>query len=169
MLTTLARRHVPVQAMVLQYTDSHITGTVLYVYRNTGARSCSHCCNGKGTCSVCLHPCLSNTQSACAILYCHLLPAWLHIIPHYLINGTIFLGEKGGNYSTQNIFWSSLQLLSKTFLILKRIQRDAITNIQRLSCNVPDILVWFYWNLKFLARFLKNIKIPNFMHICPMR
>ena len=39
-------------------------------------------------------PQFSSMQSACAVLYCHLWPVWLcHILPHYLINGTIF-GKK---------------------------------------------------------------------------
>jgi len=48
------------------------------------------------------------------------------------------------------VFWFSLQLLSETFLTLKRIQRDIITNIHRSSCEVPVILVRFYWNLHLL-------------------
>ena len=51
--------------------------------------------------------------------------------PHYPTNGTIF-GEK--DYWTQTVFWFSLQLLSETFLILRRIQRDIITGIY---CSGP--------------------------------
>jgi len=44
--------------------------------------------------SVCLQPYSSSTQSACAVLYCHLWPIWFyHIFPHYLTNGTIFRGK----------------------------------------------------------------------------
>ena len=38
-----------------------------------------------------LQPWLSSMQSACAVLYCHLLPVWLyHIFPRYLINDMNF-------------------------------------------------------------------------------
>jgi hypothetical protein len=41
------------------------------------------------------------------------------------------------------VFWFPLQLLSETFLILRRIQRDIIINVHRSSCKVPVILVRF--------------------------
>jgi hypothetical protein len=41
------------------------------------------------------------------------------------------------------VFWFSLQLLSKTFLILKSIQRDIVINAKTSSCKVPVILVGF--------------------------
>ena len=60
-------------------------------------------------------------------IYCHTLPSPLYyIFPHYLINGTI-LGKKLLN--TKCVFWFSVQLSSETFLILRRIQRDIVTNI----------------------------------------
>jgi hypothetical protein len=37
----------------------------------------------------------------------------------------------------------SLQILSKTFLILRRVQQNIIINVQRSSCKVPVILVGF--------------------------
>ena len=63
--------------------------------------------------------------------YCLLLPTWINLIlhlvfPHYAINGTIF-GKK--SYWTQNLFRISTQLLSETFLILRRIQWDMIKNV----------------------------------------
>jgi hypothetical protein len=36
-----------------------------------------------------------------------------------------------------------IRLLSKAFLILRRISRDIITNVYRSSCEAPDILVRF--------------------------
>ena len=38
------------------------------------------------------------------------------------------------------MFWFSIQLLSETFLILRRIERDMITNIYWSSCTIPFIL-----------------------------
>ena len=54
--------------------------------------------------------------------YCHLWPAWLNInFPCYLINGTI---KK--SYWQKSVLWFSLQLLSETFLILRRLEQDMI-------------------------------------------
>ena len=89
------------------------------------------------TLSICLYTCLSypprKPHLFCAKLYCHLWPVWLnHIFPHYLMNRTIF--QKNLLYM-KCVFWFSLQILSETFLILRRIQWDIITNVQRSSCS----------------------------------
>jgi len=67
-------------------------------------------------------------------------PALQYFLPHYLKNGTNFgitlLNTKG-------VFWFSLQLLSETFLILRRTQRDMLINVYRSSCKVPVIVVRF--------------------------
>ena len=41
------------------------------------------------------------------------------------------------------VFWSSLQLLSKTFLIQRRSEHDIIITVRRSSCKVHVILVRF--------------------------
>ena len=67
--------------------------------------------------------------------YCNLWPAPLYnISPHYLINVTIFWGRE--RYWTY-VFWFPLQLLSETFLILRRTERDMIKNVYWSSCKVP--------------------------------
>jgi hypothetical protein len=76
-------------------------------------------------------------QSACIVLYCHLWCVWLyHIFPHYLINGMVF-GKTLLNIKC--VFWFSLQILSKSFLILRIIQWDVIIHVHRSSCKVPVI------------------------------
>jgi hypothetical protein len=60
----------------------------------------------------------------------------------------------------------SLQLLSETFLILGRIQRDVIINVYWSSSKVHVILVRSKVKLNFLDRFSKNTQIQNFMKVC---
>jgi len=55
--------------------------------------------------------------------------------------------------------------LFETFLILRRTERDIIINVLRSSHLVSIILVRFKQNLNYLQKFLKRIKIPNFMII----
>jgi hypothetical protein len=69
-----------------------------------------------------------------------LRPLWLHhICRHFDMNGTIF-GKKLLNIKC--VFWFSVQLLLETFLILRRIQRDIVINVQMSSCKVPVIFVF---------------------------
>jgi hypothetical protein len=86
--------------------------------RTTQARSDNRCRRGKAvsiTQAECVVlPYVSSTQSACAVLHCHLLSVWTyHIFPHYLINGTIF-GQMSLNM--KHIVWFSLRLCQKHFL-----------------------------------------------------
>jgi hypothetical protein len=93
-------------------------------------------------------------QSACAVLYNYLWPVWLyHIFPHYLINGTIF-GKLLLNIKC--VFWFSVQLLSETFLILRRIQRDIIINVHRSLCKLPLLLSDFNETWIFSTDFRKK-------------
>jgi hypothetical protein len=87
-------------------------------------------------------------------------------VPYFsrcLINDTTF-GKKLLNIKC--IFLFFLQLLSETFLILRRIDRDV--NVLKSPCKVPVILVRLYWNLNFLDGFSKNCPISNFMKIRPV-
>jgi hypothetical protein len=82
--------------------------------------------------SVCLQPWLSLVrQCARAALNCHLWPVPLyHFFSNYLINGTIF---EEVLLHIKYVFWFSLQLLSETFLILRRFERDIIINVHTSS------------------------------------
>ena len=99
------------------------------------AGSRSHCCSAKENrhyifwvCSCSLRYLSCKAHALYYIVICGLV--WFyHIIEHYLINVTILVG--GG--STEH----------KTFLILRRIQRDIIKNVNTCSCKVPVILVRF--------------------------
>jgi len=81
------------------------------------------------------------------------LPGFYDNFPHYLTNCRIF--EKM-LLNTKCVSWYSLQLLSETFLILRRIERDMIKNVYRPPCKAPVILVWIEWNLIFFDRFWKK-------------
>jgi len=59
---------------------------------------------------------------------------------HYLTNGTIF-GKS--LLKLKCLFWLSLQLLSETFLILRRTGRDIAINVHGFSGKVPVIRVRF--------------------------
>jgi hypothetical protein len=120
---------------------STIQANVLYVWRNVEARSSNHCCSGKG---------ISITYCECVIValgFQHAvrvrriaicaLPRSTVLLPHYLINGTIF-GKKLLN--TKCVFWFGLQLWSETFLILRRTARDVIITVYRSACKVPVFL-----------------------------
>ena len=69
---------------------------------------------------------LSDMKSACAVLYFHL---WPLAPPHFLT-----LSHKEDDFRKK---------ISKTFLILGRIQLDIVINVKTSSCKVPIILVRF--------------------------
>jgi hypothetical protein len=67
--------------------------------------------------------------------YCHVWPVRLYnIFPHHLIKDMIFVKML---LNTKCVFWFSLRFLSATFLILRRTERDTITNVYRSSRKVP--------------------------------
>ena len=63
------------------------------------------------------------------------------------------------------MFWFSVKLSSETFLILRRIQRDIVINVETSSCNVPVIFVRFSRKLEFVDTFLKKSQMLNFIKI----
>jgi hypothetical protein len=72
--------------------------------------------------------------------YCHLWPARLYnIFPRFLIKWQYFLKKQIIELKMCVLF--SLQLLSETFLVIRRIQRDMVKNVRWFSCKVPGILV----------------------------
>jgi hypothetical protein len=77
-----------------------------------------------------------------------------------------FFGGGGKLLNIKFVFWFSLQFISKTFFILKRIQRDII-NVSTSLCKIPVILVRLCWNLHFLDRFSKKAQLSNLINIRP--
>ena len=78
----------------------------------------------------------------CACTYCYMWPAPLYsIFPNYLVNGEIFETKKKVTEHKMCVLVSST-ILSETFLILRRTERDMIRNVYRsASCKVPVSLV----------------------------
>jgi hypothetical protein len=119
------------------------------------------CARARGHVRAWMQPCLSSMQLVCAILWSHLWSLSLHnIFRHYLINGTI-LGKKN-LLNIKFVFWFSLQLLFKAFLILKRIQSDIVIKVKSLQ-KFPLFLSDFNETGIFSTRFRKTIKyqIPS--------
>jgi hypothetical protein len=89
--------------------------------------------------------------------YCHLWPVRFYdIFPHYFLIGTIF--EKKGLLNTKCVFWFYLQILSKTFLILRRTERDMIKNVYWSSWKYPVFLWDFNKIYIFCMNFLYILK-----------
>jgi hypothetical protein len=84
---------------------------------------------------------------------------------HYLINGTIF-GEKLLNIKC--VLWFVLQLLSETFLILRRIQRDIMINVHRSLCTHCCCQIVITLELSRQIFEEKKPQISNFMKIRPV-
>ena len=110
--------------------------------RNIQARSRNHFCFAKAI-SITYSEYVSvalGIQHAMRMRHIVTWPAPLYnIFQHYLIKGTIF---KKKSYIAQNVCFDFLcKFLTGTFPILRRIQRDTVTNVQTSSRKVPVILV----------------------------
>jgi hypothetical protein len=90
---------------------------------------------------ACMLPYLPNMERVCAILCLRLWPLWLHHIFSTLSQKWEHFRKK--LLIIKFVFWFSLQLLSKTFLILRRIQQDIVINAETSLCKVPVILFGF--------------------------
>jgi len=86
-------------------------------------------------------------QSACAVLY-YLWPVRLY---NNFINGTIFETRVTEHKRRFDFLWNF-----ETFLILRRIQRDIITNYTDLQIKYPSMLADF-------NDYRKKTQISNFM------
>jgi len=148
-------------------TDLTAIRRFLYSYIMSNGLMSSTSCR-EGVC-VCVCVCV------CGINHAMRMP---RIIPSSVVCPALqyfsTLSHKGYDFrkkkllNTECVFWFFLQLLSKTFHILRRTQRDIIYHNSTAvftSCKAPANLVRFSWNLSFLKRFSKNTEISHFMKI----
>jgi len=107
--------------------------------------------------------------------YCHLWPVWLcNIFPHYLING---MPSEKELLNIKCVFWFSLKLLSETFLILGRTEREVwlqiciglhvkyllflISGFRRKVNEIWALLAYYAANYgNFLSTFRDNLSAP---------
>jgi hypothetical protein len=114
-----------------------------YVWRNTEALSCNHCCCWKAiivTYSDCV---CSLSYPACKAHASHQEPVWLYHIFPLLCHKWHNLGKRFERKMCDVIFSTTF---SEILLILRRIQQDLITNVHTSSCIVPVSLVMYWLN-----------------------
>jgi len=88
--------------------------------------------------------------------YCHLWSDPLYsVFPHYLIKVTIFEEKL---LDIKCVFWCHLQLLSETFLILRRIEGDMLKISGSLHVQCPLFQSDFHETCIFLTVFRKILK-----------
>jgi hypothetical protein len=116
----------------------------------------------------------SNEYYTLRVCVCSLsYPAWKAHASYYIVicglsGCTIFstLFHKWHDFrknfiNIKCVFWFSLQLLSETFLILRRIRRDIIINVHRCSCKVPLLLSGLNETSIFSVDFRKILKYQH--------
>jgi hypothetical protein len=68
---------------------------------------------------------------------------------------------------SKNLFWEELKETSQMYKGL-HVQYQTSTQIYKVVCTVPFILIIFRLKLNFLKRFSKNNPVWNFKRICPV-
>jgi hypothetical protein len=107
--------------------------------------------------------CLSYPPFRAHLLYAALhYHMWLVCLYHFF-----FSSHKRHDFRNKKVlnikclFWFSVQLLSETFLILRRIKRNIIINVPRSSCKVPVVFFSDFndtWSSRHIFEVSPNIK-----------
>ena len=105
-------------------------------------------------------------QSACAyyIAICGLPGSAVYF--HILIHATILGG--GELLNMKCVCWFSLQIVYKTFPILRRIQRDTVTNVKSLHVKCPTFLSDFNETWILSTGFFEKAHLSNFIKFHPV-
>ena len=103
------------------------------------ARACVCVCNCASA-AVCLCAISLTNPESNALPYCFLRPPCFQIFRHDLTNDTTFWETL---LNINWVFWFSLQLLFRTFLIITIIQWDIFIDVETSSCKVSVTLVEF--------------------------
>jgi hypothetical protein len=151
-----------------QHQGNFQPGTVLYVYRNTEACSCYHCCSGKA---------ISTTYSECVFIALVLQHAMRmrHTVIRGLSGSTIFFHiisstarfskKKKKLLNVKHVLRFSLQLLSATFLIPREFSEILSQICVCLHVKNTLLLSDFNETLIISTDFRKNVKIQNFVKV----
>jgi len=113
-----------------------LTRQKVYVQCNIEACLCNHCCSGKAISIAYSEYVFIALGIQHAICICQNATCGLPsstIFFHFILWLALFF----------SVFWYSLQLLSETFLILRRTERDVIENVYWSLHKVPIIIVQF--------------------------
>jgi hypothetical protein len=123
-------------------------------------RSCNHCCSGKEICiiysesaSVALGTQHAMCHAPCYIFLCGLCCSTIFF---HIISITARFSWKLLN--ARSAFWFSLQLLSETFLNIRRTERDIVINVYWSSGKLLVILIRFNTTCIFSTEYRKIFK-----------
>ena len=138
--------------LVVNYCHAMVIGPIIqerqcpYTRNNDEARSRNHCCRGKAksnkyyifrvcVCNLCFPACKGHEPVTVLSVTCLAIP-YFPTLSHHRHD---FRGG-GGTIEHKMCMLIFLQILSQTFLILRRIHRGFTINICSCSCRVPLLL-----------------------------
>ena len=70
--------------------------------------------------------------------------------------------------NTKCVFWFSLLLLSHTFLVLRRIERNNTLNVQEYSFQICVVFVKLHRNFNSVGIFFLNTQVSKFLTVRPV-